>query len=109
MEHFFQRIERDGSLLAWEPRGKWEKRRVEELCQRLNLIYCLDPFKTPPREGGTQYFRLHGIGGYRYRYTSRDLFQIKEWCKKHPTYCLFNNIYMWNDALRFKSLWEGEK
>lgn len=102
---FFQRIERDGLLLAWEPRGDWSDALVRSLCHELELIHCVDPFQRPPVYGTPAYFRLHGRTGYRYQYTDEDLQQLHYWCSQHEAvYCLFNNVTMWEDALRFQQL-----
>jgi uncharacterized protein YecE (DUF72 family) len=39
--------------------------------------------------------RLHGIGGYRYRYSDEE---------QKPVYVVFNNVYMPDDAERFTRL-----
>jgi len=48
---FFGSIEREGKLLAWEPRGDWEPAVVRDLCQRLRLVHCTTkgPFLCGPR------------------------------------------------------------
>jgi len=102
---FFGEVDRGGLLFAWEPRGEWPDELVRELCKELDLIHCVDPFKNPSVHGVPAYFRLHGRTGYRYRYTDDDLLQLKEWCEAHPeVYCLFNNVTMWDDALRFADM-----
>jgi uncharacterized protein YecE (DUF72 family) len=105
MRAFFAQVERGGLTFAWEPRGEWPEETVAALCQDLGLIHCVDPFVRPPVTKGVAYFRLHGIGGYRYRYTDPDLRRILEWCELFETaYVLFNNVSMWEDALRFQAL-----
>ncbi|MGQ9572213.1 MAG: DUF72 domain-containing protein [Dehalococcoidia bacterium] len=110
LEAFFSGIERGHFLLAWEPRGKWTPQEVGELCQRLGLVHCVDPFAAEPTCGASVYFRLHGRGGYRYRYTDDDLEALRQMCLRQvemgrtPVYCLFNNVYMLEDALRFQRL-----
>jgi len=104
MREFFRRIERHGLQLVWEPRGPWPDDLVRGLCQELGLIHCVDPFKGPPAYGDFLYFRLHGVGGYRYRYTDEDLARLKEFASGKSGYVLFNNIWMKDDALRFKRL-----
>ncbi len=100
---FFEQAQRDGLLFAWEPRGEWPDELVRELCRELDLIHCVDPFRGLPVHGAPAYFRLHGLTGYRYRYTDDDLDRLRAWCQEHPeVYCLFNNVSMWDDALRFK-------
>jgi len=102
---FFERAERDDLLLAWEPRGAWPDELVRSLCQDLGLIHCVDPFQRQPLYGTPAYFRLHGRTGYRYQYTDDDLRQLRDQCAGYPTvYCLFNNVTMWEDALRFQQM-----
>lgn len=105
MRQFFGTVERSGLLFAWEPRGDWTDETVTELCRELNLVHCVDPFVRPPVTKGVAYFRLHGIGGYGYRFTDADLEQVLEWCRPFETvYVLFNNISMWEDGLRMKQM-----
>ena len=104
IREFFSRIDRGQFQFAWEPRGSWPDELVLELCGELDLIHCVDPFKNKPQYGHFQYFRLHGITGYAYRYTDDDLRKLKEWVDNKPTYVLFNNNWMKDDALRFLAL-----
>jgi uncharacterized protein YecE (DUF72 family) len=92
--------------LAWEPRGDWPEAVVRELCSEYNLIHCVDPLKTVPVYGDATYWRLHGRGGYRYRYTDADFDEIETVLSRYsdlpgPAYVMFNNIYLKDDALRF--------
>ncbi|HID96027.1 MAG TPA: DUF72 domain-containing protein, partial [Candidatus Latescibacteria bacterium] len=78
---------------------------IKELCDELNLIHIVDPFTRKMVYGRFNYFRLHGVGGYRYRYTNDDLKRLREMCGgRDMSYCMFNNVYMYDDALRFKDL-----
>jgi uncharacterized protein YecE (DUF72 family) len=102
---FFQWAERDGLIFAWEPRGAWPDELIERLCRELDLIHCVDPFERPSVHGVPVYYRLHGRNGYDYRYSDGELLQLQAWCRHHPEiYCMFNNVTMWEDALRFKNL-----
>jgi uncharacterized protein YecE (DUF72 family) len=103
LRRFFMAIPRDGLRFAWEPRGEWPGPTVAALCRELDLIHCVDPFVGPSRHGRPRYWRLHGRGGYRYRYTDDDLRALRDRCRG-PAYVLFNNIGMWDDALRFQRL-----
>lgn len=106
LRDFFGRIDRDDFLLGWEARGQWTKEEIDELCQELELIDVVDPFIRPPVTAGLKYFRLHGIGGYRYRYSDEDLEKIMSWIEgsNKDIYVMFNNVYMYEDACRFKSM-----
>lgn len=104
MREFFTRIDRADFTFACEPRGGWPEALVRELCEDLQLIHCVDPFKNKQQYGEIQYFRLHGITGYAYRYTDADLGRLKGWIDEKPAYLLFNNNWMKDDALRFIEL-----
>lgn len=105
LRQFFGRIERDGFILAWEPRGPaWAPEVVAELCRDLNLVHCVDPFTTQTVTPGLAYFRLHGRGGYDYQYTDGELDHLVRLCEAFDeTWMMFNNTAMWEDALRFRS------
>ena len=107
MRRFFNTIDRGALLFAWEPRGKWPEKLVFDLCEDLALIHCVDPFKNHPLYGDFQYFRLHGLTGYKDQYTDEELERLDKWVGNKPTYVLFNNNAMKEDALRFKARREG--
>ncbi|MCL5099197.1 MAG: DUF72 domain-containing protein [Candidatus Omnitrophica bacterium] len=91
-----------GFLLVWEPRGQWEDGAVAELCQELNLVHGVDPFARRSVTQDWFYFRLHGIGGYQHRYSEEELKQLAAMTNGfRGGYCLFNNIFMREDAARF--------
>jgi uncharacterized protein YecE (DUF72 family) len=115
LEKFFKTIKRDNYLLVWEPKGKWERREISSLCEKLDLVPCVDPFKNEPFPGKLGYFRLHGKTGYRYRYTDSDLGELRKTVSSSlrrdlpltqksfdSVYLMFNNVYMFEDALRFQ-------
>jgi uncharacterized protein YecE (DUF72 family) len=110
LSQFFREIERDGRALAWEPRGEdWTTERVRKICAAHDLIHCVDPFEARPAYGERLYWRLHGIGGYRYRYSDEDLAELARKLSEYsgwagPHYVQFNNIYSKDDALRFQAL-----
>lgn len=101
LRRFFARITREGMRFAWEPRGDWPADVIASVCRDLDLIHCVDPFAGPSHYGRPHYYRLHGKGGYRYRYTAADLRALRAMCSG-ATYVLFNNLFMWEDALRFR-------
>jgi uncharacterized protein YecE (DUF72 family) len=103
LERFFSRIDRGGLRMVWEPRGDWPAALVRSLCRDLQLIHCVDPLMARSVYGRPRYYRLHGRGGYRYVFTDEDLRQVRSLCTG-TTYVLFNNISMWQDALRFRGL-----
>lgn len=107
LRRFFESAERDGVTFAWEPRGPWPEDLVAALCRELDLVHCVDPFAAEEAHGRIAYYRLHGIGGYRYRYTDEDLAALLDRCGqalrsgRRAVYVMFNNVFMLDDARRF--------
>ena len=101
MRAFFSRIDRAGFTFAWEPRGAWPNDLIKRLCEELDLIHCVDPFRNEGLSGDIDYFRLHGITNYVYTYTDKVLEILRKKIKQKPTYVMFNNNTMKEDALRF--------
>ena len=95
---------------VWEPRGKaWTDDIVLEVCKKCNLIHCVDPYARKPVTKNTAYFRLHGVPPgdkmYYYEYTEEDLKKLIVMCKPfNIVYCFFNNMYMYQNALQFRSM-----
>jgi len=105
---FFRGIQRGPWRLGWEPRGDWPDDLVRELCQDLDLVHVVDPFARLPVTENVAYFRLHGVGGYRYRYTEEDRQRLVSWVRSYAeTWVLFNNVFMWDDARAFLALWKA--
>lgn len=115
-EKFFSKIERNNASIALELRG-WSKEGFEKICKKFDLISCVDPFASEPvyfSRKKIAYFRLHGGYkkgriNYKYKYTKKDLESLKERIKRidaKEVFCLFNNLWMREDALKFKSLLE---
>ena len=107
---FLRKIDADNLQIVWEPRGKsWldNQRLIMELCKEFKLTHCVDPFRAEPvYVHKTLYFRLHGLGRptvYNYKFTDSELAELKD--KVRATcdrcYVLFNNVYMYEDALNF--------
>jgi uncharacterized protein YecE (DUF72 family) len=117
MREFFSKIDREGLILAWEPRGQsWSDAKVKQLCEELDLTHCVDPFAANPiftDRSKIAYFRLHGRPPgrtmYCYKYTDEDLRWLTKKAKDLEAdgltvCCLFNNISMDDDAKRFTRL-----
>jgi len=105
LSNFFNAIEREGIACIWEPRGDWQPDEIADLCQRLGLVHCVDPFQGESVTDGLRYYRLHGIGGYRHEYTEKELRWLSRHCAdKGAAYILFNNVSMFQDAFRFQKL-----
>jgi len=114
---FLSTISRCEFIIGWEVRGDWRTHRselAEIINMSPNIIHITDPFKEMPVViKPVTYFRLHGIGkgevNYRYKYTEDDLRKLLKIVselsgKSTEVYVLFNNIFMKDDALRFKEL-----
>jgi len=108
LRSFLGKIRRKDYLLVWEPRGGWPEQEIEDLCRELDLIHGVDPFQGRQLAGFIRYFRLHGKGDYRYRYTDPDLAWLKDQVDYSIlTYLMFNNLSMAEDAERLKRLIHG--
>ena len=103
MRYFFTNMDRGDFTFAWEPRGEWNDDVITALCQDLDLIHCVNPLEGGMLHGGIGYFRLHGGYNYRHQYTDDELARLWE-LSGNKAYVLFNNISMYDDALRFKEL-----
>ena len=109
MREFFSTIERDNLQVAWEPRGHWSPDEAGQLCRDLDLLHVVDPYLGREKAGSIIYWRLHGAGNFRHRYTDQELGKLVTMLrksKKKKAYVLFNNIYMWEDSQRFLEIWE---
>jgi uncharacterized protein YecE (DUF72 family) len=101
---FFTSINRKNYIFVWEPRGKWKDEEIKELCEQLDLIHGVDPFKNKPLYGKLRYFRLHGKDGYRYKYSEEDFkYLLSLLVKDIEIYIMFNNVYMFEDAKKFET------
>jgi len=108
LRRFFGKIKRENFVFAWEPRGDWEAGLIKDICQKLDLVHCVDPFKQKSTFGKINYFRLHGKPGYnlKYKYTDQDLEELKKMCDREINYCMFNNLSMAEDAEKFRRIIE---
>ncbi len=103
--NFFKQIERKDFTFVWEPRGNWDGGEIRKICDEVGLLHCVDPLREAPISGGIRYFRLHGLRGYHYRYTTEDLLELKaRWGREKNIYYMFNNTSMMEDAHRFEEL-----
>jgi len=112
---FFSVAPRNGFLIAWEPRGDWwdNPEALYSVARQAGLLVAGDVLRgrLPPRDQEILYARLHGLGGrevnYRYKYTDEDLERLASIVLGGPhreAYILFNNVYAFDDAVRFKDL-----
>jgi len=120
---FFERADRAGRIFVWETRGSsWEtdeaRRALAERLAELDIPHVVDPLRLEPAYTGEKvaYFRLHGLGKrmYYYEHTDEELERVAAVARKYEdrvetVYVFFNNLAMFNDAVRFKTyLEEGE-
>ncbi|MEM2211895.1 MAG: DUF72 domain-containing protein [Candidatus Nezhaarchaeales archaeon] len=112
---FFKSVKRDDINVVIEFRNRsWTLELVSSLCQRLNLIHAVDPFKeaTATKNSPLIYYRLHGLGRRMYVYDYNDEEHIRlyrEYVKPYvdrgkDVYVLFNNTNMVEDAKRFMEI-----
>ncbi|MCD6454513.1 MAG: DUF72 domain-containing protein [Candidatus Aminicenantes bacterium] len=101
MDNFFNFIKRDGLKLGIELRCDRWRGKIDLLCKRYDLFHVVDPFSWRAECGEIRYFRLHGKGGYRYKFTEEDFLKLKSLVDRN-SYIIFNNIYALEDARRFK-------
>jgi uncharacterized protein YecE (DUF72 family) len=113
LRRFFERVRREvpnraerPPRLAWEPRGAWPDAVIRGLCEELDLIHVVDPWVRLPVSRGPMYLRLHGVGGYGHRYTAAELEWLRDLVRGWDAggWCLFNNVFMREDAQRFLDL-----
>jgi uncharacterized protein YecE (DUF72 family) len=99
---FFQSVE--GFTYAMEARG-WKRDTIEKVFPELGLVHVVDPFGGKAIKQKFDYYRLHGKGEimYRYRFKDEDLQFLKKRMGKKD-YLLFNNIFMYDDAMRMLEL-----
>ncbi|WP_338600825.1 DUF72 domain-containing protein [Sulfolobus tengchongensis] len=113
LKDFFRTLDKS-FIYGWEPRGEWysDLETLSKIFDEIRAIHVVDPFKNKPLDKlQIKYYRLHGLGeeevNYRYKYTDDDLKRLKEYVlseNKDIIYVLFNNIYSFEDALKFKSI-----
>lgn len=117
MYRFFKGVRRDALGVVWEPRGpSWTARLVERVCGDLGLIPGGDPLGAmgwlaalAPAAAPLGYYRLHGpaaagVPGRAQSYSDEDLRRLLDVAGGRPAYFFFNNVPMWDDALRFQEL-----
>ncbi len=72
---------------------------IRAICDGVRLVHCVDSLREASVSGDIRYFRLHGLRGYRCRYTGEDLLELKakSWRGKTSSF-MFNNISMFEDT-----------
>lgn len=109
VNEFFSSIKNDLKKIkvAIEFRG-WKEENVIELAKKFGLIIITDPNLKIIKQK-INYFRVHGAYKgkkiiYKYLFSDEELKNLYQKIKNLNCYLFFNNVYMFNDALRFKSL-----
>ena len=84
---------------------EWKRETIEKVFSELDIIHIVNPFEEKPIKQKTNYYHLNGIGAtmYRYRFKDADLERLKGMVKKKD-YVLFNNIFLYEDSMRFMEL-----
>lgn len=92
--------------LVWDPRGMWEPRSAASLAADLGLLYAWDPLVVEPEDAPPpteeQYFRLHGLGLHRNRFSEARLEALAVHVEgAERAWVVFANAGRWADARRF--------
>jgi len=100
LKNFFSTIKRCKLNFAFEPRGAaWTDKIIKDVCDRFDLWHTVDPFAKITTTPDKIYYRLHGRGGWRYKYEPDELEELAAMMPKNkPAYVFFNNIQMTEDA-----------
>jgi len=105
LEKFFASVKRGKLNFAWEPRGDWDGKTVKSICENLDLWHAVDPFARITETPDECYYRLHGRGGFRYKYEEDELAELAALLPKNKiSYVFFNNRYMTEDASLFQNI-----
>jgi uncharacterized protein YecE (DUF72 family) len=105
MRRFFTSIKRGELRLLWEPRGDWPHSLVSSLCKELDLAHVVDPFLSKSVSTDLIYFRLHGGKGFKQVFTTEDLLSVARLIPPgKPSYVMFNNRNMLEDAGKFRAI-----
>lgn len=102
---FFKERDKEPFIFVLELRG-WKKEDIQKILKEINFIHCVDPFKEKEITKEMIYWRLHGKKGYNYKYTDKELKELLKMSQNKKGFVFFNNVYMMEDALRFKKLYE---
>lgn len=114
MKNFFDEVDIEDFTIVWEPRGEWEneKGKINEICDRFNIVHCSDPFRMlPVTKEEISYLRLHGKPPgdemYKYTFKKNDLKKLRDLIGKidsNEIYILWNNYNMYEDLKKFEEL-----
>ena len=60
-----ERLARDATYVAWEPRGVWEIDDARQHAHKLGVLLVVDPLRDPVPDGPVCYTRLRALGETR--------------------------------------------
>ena len=98
--------DRGDLAVVWDPRGMWEPRSAASLAADLGLLYAWDPLVVEPEDAPPPteeaYFRLHGLGLHRNRFSEARLEALAVHVEgAERAWVVFANAARWADARRF--------
>ncbi len=103
LNEFLYEFTNKNIFIGLELRGNWNKNTILNMIKKFNIIHVTDPFKEENLSLNFKYYRLHGIGGYSYKYSIDDLEKLIK-ITNSEDYILFNNTFMCENAKQFKNL-----
>jgi uncharacterized protein YecE (DUF72 family) len=106
---FFAKADRGDLNFAWEPRGDWPEEVVRKICTENDLWHAVDPFKTISVTPDRSYYRLHGRVRWRYQYEDGELEELATMMSGKLNYVFFNNVTMFDDAVRFEQIMKSNR
>ena len=98
---FFEKVERNGRWMVWDPRGLWQTDEVAAICDDLDLVPCLDPTDGEvPRPAQRAYFKVRGLGQMQ-RFDLTRALDLADILRFFPeVVCIFGTSNMFFDARR---------
>lgn len=106
LKNFFEKIKSDRFIFVFELRN-WPWERLLEVAETVGFVPVVTEENLDKRlPERLCYIRLHGKKGYKYRYTDEELMALaRRIIAMHKeTYVFFNNLSMYEDALRLKKV-----
>ncbi len=114
--NFLKETSLNNYKIVWEPRGEWWNKQdlLKKVHDNVNIYIAGDVLRgrIPRFEQELLYTRLHGLGGkgevnYKYKYSNEDLKKLKDIVygyQSKASYVMFNNVYAYDDATRFRRI-----
>lgn len=107
LSRFFERIDRKGMKVAWEPHGPWEDEELFALCRDLELLRCGDPLRDVLPAGPAAYARLGPFVAMGRSMADDELEAIVEILEDfEEAYCFFGTDRAFSDAKRLRATFE---